>query len=244
MARTGLAPEAVLEWAAAGDAVLRKTAASAAADGGLRRPSALPDWTMAHVVAHVARNADALVNLLTWARTGIKTPMYASLDARAEQIEADSRRPDDEQLADLNAAAGRFRAAAAAASEAQCWEAMLSYATGEPVPASGIPWMRTRETWVHATDLGAGLTFADIPLHITEAFIDDAAEQFAGRDGVPAVALRAADSGRSWTLGPAGAAPAEVTGDTASLAAYLTGRAVPRPLRTAGGALPGLPPWR
>ena len=41
-------------------------------------PSLLPGWTRAHVLAHVAGNADALVNLLTWARTGEETPMYAS----------------------------------------------------------------------------------------------------------------------------------------------------------------------
>ena len=34
-----------------------------------RAPSALPGWTRAHVLTHLARNADAMVNLLTWART-------------------------------------------------------------------------------------------------------------------------------------------------------------------------------
>jgi maleylpyruvate isomerase len=33
-------------------------------------PSALPGWSRAHVLTHVARNADAMINLLTWARTG------------------------------------------------------------------------------------------------------------------------------------------------------------------------------
>ena len=46
------------------------------------RPSLLPGWDRRHVVAHVARNADALVNLMTWARTGEETPMYPSVEAR------------------------------------------------------------------------------------------------------------------------------------------------------------------
>src|SRR6266545_1394914 len=40
--------------------------------------SRLPGWTRAHVVTHLARNADAWVNLQTWARTGIEHPMYTS----------------------------------------------------------------------------------------------------------------------------------------------------------------------
>lgn len=62
-------------------------------DPGFPRPSYLPGWSRAHVVAHVARNADALVNLLIWARTGIETPMYASGDQRAREIEEGARQP-------------------------------------------------------------------------------------------------------------------------------------------------------
>ncbi|MCR8526173.1 maleylpyruvate isomerase N-terminal domain-containing protein, partial [Escherichia coli] len=50
-------------------------------DDALEEPSRLPDWSRAHVVAHLARNADALGNLLTWARTGVETPMYPSREA-------------------------------------------------------------------------------------------------------------------------------------------------------------------
>jgi hypothetical protein len=54
----------------------------------LAAPSLLPGWTRAHVLAHVARNADALVNLLTWARTGQPRPMYADRQQRDAEIEA------------------------------------------------------------------------------------------------------------------------------------------------------------
>src|SRR5678816_1103084 len=33
-------------------------------DANLAEPSLLPGWTRAHVMAHVARNADSLINLL------------------------------------------------------------------------------------------------------------------------------------------------------------------------------------
>ena len=55
---------------------------AALTDSQARAPSLLPGWTRGHVVTHLARNADALRNLLTWARTGIPTPMYPSRQAR------------------------------------------------------------------------------------------------------------------------------------------------------------------
>ena len=39
-------------------------------DEDLRAPSLLPGWTRAHVVAHLARGADALRNLLIGVRSG------------------------------------------------------------------------------------------------------------------------------------------------------------------------------
>jgi hypothetical protein len=56
-------------------------------------PSLLPGWSRRTVIAHVARNADALCNLLTWARTGVETPMYASAEAREAAIAATAQLP-------------------------------------------------------------------------------------------------------------------------------------------------------
>jgi maleylpyruvate isomerase len=234
----------MLDEAAAGAVVFEAAARDAAGHGGLTQPSGLPGWTQAYVVAHVARNADALVNLLTWARTGVPTPMYASREARAAQIEADAQRPDGELLDDLTAASARF-ARAAAATGGDCWLTPVQTALGKTVPASTVPWMRTRETWVHAVDLGAAVTLADVPREVTELLLDDAVADFADRADVPAVVLRATDTTRNWVLGPAASDPAvEVTGATASLAAYLMGRPVPGPLEAGGGqAVPQLPPW-
>jgi maleylpyruvate isomerase len=239
-----MTPEAMLEQAAAGAAVFEAAARDAAGHGGLTQPSGLPGWTQGYVVAHVARNADALVNLLTWARTGVKTPMYASREARAAQIEADAQRPDAELLDDLTAASARF-ARAAAATDGDNWLTPVQTALGKTVPASTVPWMRTRETWVHAVDLGGAVTLADVPRPVTELLLDDAVADFAGRPEVPAIVLRATDSTRNWVLGaPASDAAAEVTGATASLAAYVMGRPVPGPLEADGGqAVPQLPPW-
>ena len=56
-------------------------------DASLDEPCALPDWPRRHLLAHVASNAEAIGRLLTWARTGVETPMYASPEQRAADIE-------------------------------------------------------------------------------------------------------------------------------------------------------------
>ncbi|MGW0202053.1 maleylpyruvate isomerase N-terminal domain-containing protein, partial [Nonomuraea sp. NPDC003201] len=66
---------------------LLATAASLS-DADLAEPSLLPGWTRGHVLAHVAQNADSHLNLLTWAKTGVKVPQYASHEARTAAIEA------------------------------------------------------------------------------------------------------------------------------------------------------------
>src|SRR5215467_3321073 len=86
--------------------------ATALSDARAREPSRLPGWTRGHVLTHIARNADGMVNLLTWARTGTQTPMYASAESRAADIEAGAGRPAADLSADLRSSAVAFAAAA------------------------------------------------------------------------------------------------------------------------------------
>ncbi|MEU5592661.1 maleylpyruvate isomerase family mycothiol-dependent enzyme [Streptomyces sp. NPDC020298] len=213
-------------------------------DPGLARPSHLLGWSRSHVVAHVARNADALVNLLTWARTGVETSMYASPARRASQIEEGARRPAHELRADLVEADSRLSGELTALPD-ECWDATVRTARGREVPASQVPWMRAREVWVHTVDLNADTTFDDVPHEVCTALVDDVATAFRARTDVPPVELRAEDADRTWLLGkPGDADPVVVTGDIPSLAAYATGRPVPGPLYAAHGAsIPRLPAW-
>ena len=80
------------------------TALGRLVDEEFDEPSLLPDWSRRHVLAHVANNADALINLLTWARTGVETPMYASQEARDAGIEETSKLPPDQLRAQVLAA--------------------------------------------------------------------------------------------------------------------------------------------
>ncbi|MEU3936528.1 maleylpyruvate isomerase family mycothiol-dependent enzyme [Streptomyces sp. NPDC029044] len=236
-------PAAMLEWVAKGTAAF-EAEVHAVTDPALGEPSHLPGWGRAHVVAHLARNADALLNLLAWARTGVETPMYTSTGQRAREIDAGAGRPAGELRADLLEADARLAGELTALPDA-CWETTVRTARGRTVPVREVPWMRVREVWVHAVDLDTGCGFTDVPREVCAALVDDVAAGFRARTDFPPVELRAEDGSRTWLLGvPGGADTVVVTGDLPSLAAYATGRPVPGPLHAPGGAaVPTLPAW-
>src|SRR6266581_4723235 len=75
----------------------------------LRAPSLLPGWTRAHVLAHLARNADAMRNLLIGARSGQDRAAYASAEAREADISRGAGMTAKELMADLADSAMAFR---------------------------------------------------------------------------------------------------------------------------------------
>jgi len=210
-----------------------------ALDGGaVRDPSALPGWTVGHVLTHVARNADAYTNLLNWARTGVETPAYATPTARAEGIEAGAGRPLAEQIADLREAHERF-ADAAAAMPAEAWTVYLP-PTG--ASAAAVPWARLREVEVHHVDLGRGYT----PENWSDAFALRLLREIVAGVTDPAFRLVLHPQGveHALTIGEAGNAP-EVSGPTRSIAAWLAGRGDGADLTVSpDGALPEPPKWK
>jgi maleylpyruvate isomerase len=207
--------EAALRWCTECEQAVARTLARLP-DDELGAPSALPSWTRAHVVAHLARNADALVNLLTWARTGVETPMYPSRAARDAGIEATAALSPAQLRADHAAACARF-ADAVEAMPASAWTATLHNAQGRAMPAADVPWMRAKEVWVHGVDLAAGLTFDDLPADFCTALVDDVLALFAARDQALDARIVAADVDCAWGSG----APA-VTGPVTAVAAWLT----------------------
>ncbi|MCZ2860032.1 maleylpyruvate isomerase family mycothiol-dependent enzyme [Blastococcus sp. VKM Ac-2987] len=191
-------------------------AVQALTDDDLAGDSALPGWSRAHVVAHLSRNADALVNLLAWARTGVETPMYPSRAVRDADIEATAARPGAEVRADHAAARDRL-ARAIEAMPGDAWTAEVRNGQGAPVSASTIPWMRAKEVWVHGVDLRAGLSFADLPADFCTALVDDVVGLFASRDQALEATVVATDADRTWGRGGP-----RVDGPLSAIAAWLT----------------------
>ncbi|MCM1972426.1 maleylpyruvate isomerase N-terminal domain-containing protein [Streptomyces sp. G1] len=149
-------------WARTGTELLLDAVASLD-EKDFAAPSVLPGWTRKHLVAHVAANADALGNLVHWAATGERTPMYASAQERAEGIAKGPMLSAGELRAWLTDSARKLTAGLDALSDEQ-WRSEVVTAQGRTVPATEIPWLRAREVCVHAVDLGTGVvTFADLP---------------------------------------------------------------------------------
>lgn len=211
-------------------------------DARMREPSLLPGWTRAHVVTHLARNADGLVNLLTWARTGVEHPMYASNADRDADIEEGAGRLAQVLREDLRAACDRFAAACERLSDSQ-WSATVTARLPVPFPAARIPSMRLFELWVHTVDLDVGFDFEDIPAGNLEFAVDSAVSRHRNRPEGPSVHLRVIfpdGEERTWDLAGGDETVHEVSGEPAAVIGWLTGR---RDGSALTGDVPALPPW-
>lgn len=212
-------------------------------DHELGEPAALPRWTRSHVVAHVARNADALGNLLTWARTGVETPMYESAEQRDADIEEGATQSGEVLRFDL-ADAERRLAVAAASLPPDAWWAEVRTRAGRVIRAAEVPWMRCREVWVHAVDLDTATSFSDLPRAFVDVFLDELSADFTARPDTRAIELVTTEEGGHWSIGPHGADEVTVQGTAHELLAWLLGRETGAGLTSSGrDGLPVLPTW-
>ncbi|MER5444205.1 maleylpyruvate isomerase family mycothiol-dependent enzyme [Streptomyces sp. NPDC002764] len=208
------------------------TAAAELDNASVAEPSRLPGWTRGHVLAHLARNADALVNVLEG------RPMYVSGEARDADIERDAPRPLETQLADLRESAARFQAAGAAPAD---WSRTVELRNGVTDSASRVPFRRWAEVELHHVDLGIGYELEHVPEQFTEREIAFLADRFSGHPDVPPTRLT--DGTRAWRTGREAAdAEITVTGPAPELLGWLAGRRGGSGLTVRGGSLPGLPP--
>ena len=167
--------------------------------GSIGDASLCPGWTRGHVLTHIARNADALVNLLGNATTGSSTPMYASPEARETDIEAGAARPLDEQVADIEASAGRFAAAAAGLTEEMADLPLLAR-NNTKVRAGYLPFMRMREVVMHHLDLDAGFGFADVDDDTALRLLQDTIRRLRHDPETPSMSIRT-NEGDVWSIG-------------------------------------------
>jgi maleylpyruvate isomerase len=226
-----------LAWAGDGAAHLRGLM-TRMGDDAFAAPSALPGWSRAHVLTHIARNADAMINLLKWAATGTETPAYASTEARNEAIEAGATRSPAEIRDDVVASSDRL-AAVVRKLPKEAWSKHITNVQGREIPATDVPWMRAREMWIHAVDLDVGASFSDLPPPMLTELLADVAAAMGTREGCPS--LRLVAGGGTWTVGDGAIT---VTGTAPDLAAWLLGRSKGKELRADGARkLPSLPRW-
>ncbi|WAL68455.1 maleylpyruvate isomerase family mycothiol-dependent enzyme [Amycolatopsis cynarae] len=231
------APARELAWARRGTAYFARKL-NELSDTGLDGPSLLPGWSRRHVIAHVGYNARALTRLLTWARTGEETPMYASPQQRDTEIGLGASLPA-RALRHLFAHSETHLNTEWRDLPGPAWDAEVRTAQGRLVPARETAWMRTREVWVHALDLDNGASTRDFPPDLLDELAADVLRAWQRRK--EQVRLTLAPTGRDpLVLGEDGGPT--VSGAMPDLVRWLIGRGA-RGLESDSGDVPGIPRW-
>lgn len=214
-------------------------------NAAVAEPSRLPGWSRGHVLAHLSRNADALVNALSG------RPMYVSAEVRDADIARDAARELREQAADLRESAERFRLKGA---EDADWARTVELRNGIKDTAANLPFRRWVEVELHHVDLGIGYDLEDLSEEFTQREINFLARRFRDAPGLPPVLIKQ-DDGRMISTGAVqtpsvaeiedGAVPelgVVVRGRQADLLGWLAGRRDGAALSVDRGGLPVLPP--
>ncbi|RNE48558.1 maleylpyruvate isomerase family mycothiol-dependent enzyme [Corynebacterium alimapuense] len=210
-------------------------------DADFGRETLLSAWTAAELAAHVAYNAAALDNLMHWAHTGDKTPMYATPETRNQEIAYGATLPPVEirqlhvqTLASLDQAWDE--------TSDQAWSNEVITAQGMTVPAAMTVWMRTREVWIHAVDLNAGASFADIPEIILSTLVPEIAGKWRDSGLGEGLVLFNTDDDQLIEVSP-GRQTTRVQGSLAGLAQWVTGRGSAGVHTSDRGEVPEPPRW-
>ena len=132
-------------------------------DATTGRPSLLPGWTVAHVLTHLARNADSHYRRTRAAIEGVMVDQYpGGLEERTAEIEAGAGRPADIVIADVGSATHRLLKAWSDV-PGYAWANITRDATGRERPLHELPTRRWLEVEIHLVDLGIGFTHRDWP---------------------------------------------------------------------------------
>ena len=220
----------------AGSAARFLGTAQALTDDDLYQASALPGWTRAHVLTHLAHAADSRTGLLRAARAGRVGRQYPSEQARADAIDVGARRPPAAIRTDVHRAV-QDSLTAIREHPRHLWDAPAIWLGAGRRPVRGAVTSLRRELEYHHVDLAAGYQPANWP--------DDFATPELSR--VTALMNRRADAPPMTLTCPTAlhigiSPPVDVTGPAAALLAWLSGRSDGSGLDLDAAALPALPP--
>jgi maleylpyruvate isomerase len=200
-------------------------------------PSGLPGWNRAHVVAHLALNAEGLAGALTGIVQNEPAPMYASQETRDRDIE---------ELAGADPAELRERLLAGCTLYADAWTALPDdlggakferTAGGPTVPAGASLGMRLREVEIHHADLAAGYSHADWSPRFCEILLGAMTK----REWAEPFRADPTDLDGTWAYGD-GEGPT-VSGAACDLGWWLTGRGSGEGVTSDRGELPNVGAW-
>ncbi|MDR1790807.1 MAG: maleylpyruvate isomerase family mycothiol-dependent enzyme [Propionibacteriaceae bacterium] len=189
------------------------------------QPSLLPGWSRAHVVTHLARDADAYRQLLRNPALGFD---LGSDEERFRALESGADRNALSLLEDLDNAMGRLADAAADVTD---WNRPVRIFT-ETYPLSFVSALRLHETLIHHLDLKVGFN-PDAINETAAALLLHLAIHLRRKSATPTIHIQST-SGIDETLGR-GDPIATVTGLDARLWAWLSGRLSPTHISGAAG---------
>lgn len=161
-------------------------------------PSLLPDWSVGHVLSHLARNAESHVRMLDGA-----AQYEAGAEGREAAIEASAGMTVEALVNDVRRTIWALESRWATHAD---WDGTADRLHAA-VPMRELPFLRWREAEVHHVDLGLGVTFADMPaeyvrLELRRQTMLWTARRPMGMTTLPDAALHAAPHDRlAWLLG-------------------------------------------
>ncbi len=206
----------------------------------IRAPSALPGWSRAHVIAHLAGGADSRVRLLVAARTGLPIPQYPDERCRTDQIEKDARRPVAELLDRLRLSGAEVLTAIRDHPRA-AWHRPVRWLNGSDHPVHRVVSSLLQELEIHHVDLDTGYTPDDWPGWFAADECRKVIADFAEEKDMPGMQITVTDEEIRHDFGPGPL----VAGQSRALLAWLIGRGDGAELTvTPAGPLPEIPPWR
>jgi maleylpyruvate isomerase len=207
-------------------------------DAAYAEPSLLPGWTRGHVIAHLALNAEALAGVLHGAHLGEPRPMYASQAARDGDIAELAATGPAVLRERFLASIGLFGEAYGAMAEGD-WDGrfLRTPDAGSGIRLASVPLMRLREVEIHHADLDAGYTAEDWPAGFREVLLDSLT-----RFPSEPVEARPTDLDRTWHYGEVAGGPV-VTGTSAAIGWWLTGRGRGEGVTSDNGTLPEVQAW-
>lgn len=207
----------------------------------LAAPSLLPGWSRAHVVAHLALNAEGLARVLEGLQSGEPATMYDSPEARDKDIEELATAGGTTLRDRIFGASTRFDEALAHLTDDHL-DADVERTPGGPrFAVTSIPGARRTEVEVHHADLDVGYGPRDWPREFSALVL----ERFHTRAGHATTAFRAApdDIVRTWEFGEPGDDTPTVSGPAWALAWWVTGRGDGEELTSSSGELPQIGAW-
>jgi len=140
-------------------------------EAAIRRDSLLPGWSVGHVMAHVARNADSHVRRCEAAAVGDIVEQYpGGYAGRAAEIESTATRPAVDLIADVRSSGERLERVWSSLPH-QAWAMVTIDVGGRERPLAALTSRRWQELEVHAVDLCVGVTHRDWPDDFVAAFL-------------------------------------------------------------------------